>query len=79
MGMFAGGYTVPDDPPDPEAAALELIVRLSACFSKDDNQAPGGGLQDFAGLLDAEGCFAGLTWNDAKARALRIAADVLDS
>ena len=21
-------YTVPDDPPDPEAAALDLIVRL---------------------------------------------------
>jgi hypothetical protein len=25
---MTAGYTVPDNPPDPEAAALELLVRL---------------------------------------------------
>jgi hypothetical protein len=30
-------YTVPDNPPDPEDAALELIVRLPADILHDDD------------------------------------------
>lgn len=71
-------YAVPDDPTDPEAAALELIVRLPG-------QVIEGGaspmltevLQHYSSLLHAEGAFAGLSWSDAKAIASAAAFDAV--
>jgi hypothetical protein len=69
-------YTLPDNPADPEAAACELIVRVP--------QAIAGGrlpadivavLHDLAELLHAEGCFAGLSWHDARHVAAAVAFD----
>jgi hypothetical protein len=66
-------YTVPDNPADPEAAALELIVRLPAEIMHIEGYTPI--LQDYCSVLDAEGCFAGLSWSDAKALATAICFD----
>jgi hypothetical protein len=57
-------YTVPTNPSDPELAALELIVRLPAMLLGSDTFTTV--LQDFCGLLHAEGAFAGLSWADAR-------------
>jgi hypothetical protein len=51
-------YTVPINPADPEAAALDLIVALPATLL--DTSAFTPVLQDFCGLLHAEGAFTGL-------------------
>jgi hypothetical protein len=69
-------YTVPDNPTDPEAAALELIVRMPG----EVLHAPAamrGVLQEFCGMLQLEGCFAGLTWADAKAIAAAVSFDAI--
>ena len=49
-------YAVPTNPADPEAAALELIVRVPGELLGHDSP-PTDVLQEFALLLDAEGCF----------------------
>jgi hypothetical protein len=58
-------YTVPARPADPEAAALELIVRLPREILRTN--AFTATLQDYCGVLHAEGAFASLSWPDAKA------------
>jgi hypothetical protein len=67
-------YTVPDDPPDPESAALELIVRLPADILR--TAAFTTVLQDYCSVLHAEGAFAGLSWADAKQVAAAVSFDV---
>jgi hypothetical protein len=52
----SSSYAVPDDPADPEAAALELIVRLPADIM--DTDAFTSVLQDFCGVLHVERAFA---------------------
>jgi len=60
----AASYTVPDNPADPEAAALDLIERLPAdilhigAFTEV--------LQDYCSVPHADGAFAGLEWADAR-------------
>ncbi len=67
-------YTVPDNPADPAAAALELLVRFPETVLHID--AFRSVLQDYAGALDAEGVFTGLSWSDAKNIAAAIAFDL---
>jgi len=67
-------YTVPDSPADPAAAALELLVRFPGTILHTD--AFRSVLQDYAGALDAEGAFTGLSWSDAKNIAAEIAFDL---
>jgi hypothetical protein len=68
-------YTVPDNPADPEAAALELIVRLPQEILNRDDFTPV--LQEFCSMLDAEGCFVGLSWSDAKSIAAAVSFDLV--
>lgn len=68
-------YVVPDDPADPHAAALELIVRLPEAITGD--AAARGLFQYLAAMLDAENAFTGMSWHDAKNAATAIMADVL--
>jgi hypothetical protein len=68
-------YTVPDSPADPEAAALELIVRLPADILHTG--AFRDVLQDYCSVSDAEGAFAGLSWADAKNIAAAVSFDVV--
>jgi hypothetical protein len=68
-------YTVPDNPADPEGAALELIVRLPADILHTTRFT--AELQDYCGVLHAEGAFAGLTWADAKQVAAAVSFDVV--
>ncbi|MDT5091386.1 MAG: hypothetical protein QOH60_749 [Mycobacterium sp.] len=70
----SNSYVVPEAPSDPEAAALELIVRLPVDILHTD--AFGPVLQDFCSVLDAEGAFAGLSWADAKNIAAAVSFDV---
>lgn len=70
-------YTVPDnpaDPADPEAAALELIVRLPGRVlqSQQFPQLLTVVLQDYCGVLHVEGVFAGLALADAKSIAASV-------
>jgi hypothetical protein len=58
------------NPPDPEAAALDLIVRLSHGQLGDGDAEL---LQSMAAMLDIEGAFTGMSWNDAKNAAMVIA------
>lgn len=67
-------YTLPDNPIDPEAAALELIVRFPEMILHTD--AFRSVLQDYAGALDAASAFAGPSWSDAKNIAAAIAFDL---
>lgn len=68
-------YEVPENPTDPEAAALNLIVQLPAqVFGSDAFTAP---LQDFCGVLHAEGALAGLAWRDARHVAAAVSFDVV--
>jgi hypothetical protein len=57
-------YAVPTNLADPESAALDLIVQLPAALLGTSAFTPV--LQDFCGLLHAEGALAGLSWNDAR-------------
>ncbi len=63
-------YTVPDNPADPETAALELIVRVPAKVLSNPTHGSHlplrEALQDLASLLHAEGAFAGMSWHDAR-------------
>ncbi|MDT5366248.1 MAG: hypothetical protein QOC62_679 [Mycobacterium sp.] len=68
-------YTVPDNPADPEAAALELIVRLPGQIMHTD--ALTEVLQDYCGALHAEGAFTGLSWEDAKQIAAAVSFDAV--
>jgi hypothetical protein len=70
-------YTVPTDPPDPEAAALELIVRVPVDLVGHDSPSREA-LQEFAALLSAEGVFAGMSWHDAKHAASVIVFDAIN-
>ena len=68
-------YTVPTNPDNPEQAALDMIVRLPADIL--DSTAFTTVLQDYAGVLHAEDCFAGLSWADAKQVAAALSFDVV--
>jgi hypothetical protein len=68
-------YTVPDNPADPEAAALELIVRLPVKILHTDAYTPI--LQDYCTLLSGEGAFTGLSWSDAKNIAAAVSFDIV--
>jgi hypothetical protein len=57
--MTTTTYTVPDNLTDNEAAALELIVRFHEMIVHTD--AFRSVLQDYAGALDAESAFTGLS------------------
>ena len=67
-------YTVPDNPRDPEGAALELIVRLPIDLLGHDSPTREA-LQEFTALLSAESVFAGMSWHDAKHAAAAIIVD----
>ena len=67
-------YTVPTDPVDPEAAALELIVRLipdvlGREFPTRET------LEEFSSVLRAAGVFTGMSWFDARHCASAIIVD----
>jgi hypothetical protein len=75
-------YTFPDNPADPEAAALEPIVRMPSSISPSLTEATEAAglteiLQDYCGVLHAEGAFAGLSWADAKTIAAAVAFDAV--
>lgn len=70
-------YTPPDNPADPEAAALDLIVRLPGAVLGRD-WPPLDVLQEFAQVLQIEGALAGMSWHDAKHAAVAIIADVMN-
>jgi hypothetical protein len=72
---MTASYAVPDNPADPEAAALELIVRLPQEILHRDDFTPV--LQEFCSVLDAEGCFPGLSWSDAKSIAAAVSFDLV--
>jgi hypothetical protein len=69
-------YVVPDDPADPQAAALELIVRLPEVVMNDSGAREA--LQELTAMLDAETAFAGMSWHDAKHAAAAIMVDALE-
>ena len=68
-------YKVPENPADPEAAALELIVRLPQQILHRDDFTPV--LQDYCSILDAEEAFAYLSWADAKQVAAAVSFDIV--
>jgi hypothetical protein len=71
-------YAVPDSPADPEAAALDLIVRLPVEILRPEfPHLLTEVLQDYCGVLHAEGAFAGLSWADAKAIAAAVSFDAI--
>ena len=74
MDGFASN-TVLDNPAKPEAAALELIVRLPEAIMGDSGVRVI--LQELAALLDAEAAFTGMSWHDAKHAATAIVVDAL--
>jgi hypothetical protein len=53
-----------------------LIVRLPADLLGHE-QPTREVLQEFAAMLDAEGCFTGMSWHDAKAAAAAIIFDAI--
>lgn len=67
-------YVVPNAPTDPEAAALELIVRLPIDLLAAEGLR--SVLQDYAGVLHSEGVFAGMAWSDASRAAAAVVMDV---
>jgi hypothetical protein len=69
-------YTVPTNPADPEAAALELIVRLPGEILHTTGARPV--LQEYCSMLHAEGAFTGLSWPDAKAVAAAVCFDIVN-
>ena len=62
-------------PTNAEAAALDLIV--TAAEEATGSTAFRAALQDFCGLLQAEGTLAGLAWPDARQVAAVISYDVV--
>jgi hypothetical protein len=75
--MTAAAYTVPDNPADPEAAALDLIVRLPADLL-GHNWPTRETLQEFAALLSVDDAFAGMSWHDSKHAAAAIMFDAIN-
>jgi hypothetical protein len=73
--MTQAAFTVPNFPADVEAAALDLIVRMPEEVMH--TSAVREILQEFTTVLHAEGCFAGLAWDDAKAVAAAVAFDAI--
>lgn len=69
-------YTPPDNPADPETAALEMIVRMPEVVGKTEPSLTAL-LQEFTMALDVSGAFAGLTWHDAKHAATAMVADLI--
>jgi hypothetical protein len=69
-------YAVPDQPADPQAAALELIVRMPEAVTGDAGTREI--LQELTAMLDVEGAFTGMSWNDAKHAAVAIVVDALN-
>jgi hypothetical protein len=67
-------HTVPDNPADPEAAALDLIVRSTEVL---DDPVVTEGVEEFALLLEIEGAFTGMSWPDAREAAKAIAFDAV--
>jgi hypothetical protein len=71
----AASYTVPDNPADPEAAALDLIGALpgdilhTGAFTEV--------LQDYCSVPHADGAFAGLESADARQIAAAVTWDVI--
>ena len=74
MSSLTDPYAVPDAPADPEHAALDLIVRLPREILHVERFTDV--LQEYCSLLHAEGCFAGLSWRDAKQVAVAVSFDV---
>jgi hypothetical protein len=68
-------YTVPDHPADPEAAALELIVRVPEEITNDSSARVI--LQELTAMLEVEAAFTGMSWHDAKHAATAIVVDAL--
>jgi hypothetical protein len=75
--MTQTAYDIPDNPTDPEAAALDLIVRVPADMLGHDWPTRDT-LQELAAILQAEGAFTGLSWHDAKHAAVAIIADAIN-
>jgi hypothetical protein len=69
-------YVVPDHPADPEAAALELIVRMPEAVMRDAGAREI--LQELTAMLEVEGTFTGMSWFDAKHAAVAIVVDALE-
>ncbi len=69
-------YTVPEHPDNPEAAALELIVRLPADIL--DSAAFTAVLQEYAGVLHAENCFTGRSCGPGTASSSSEAFEMVD-
>jgi hypothetical protein len=69
-------YEVPDNPTDPEAAALELRLPVEILHPQFPDMLTEV-LQDYCGVLDAEGAFAGLSWADAKNIAAAVSFDAV--
>ncbi|GAB7069776.1 hypothetical protein JCM12141A_40650 [Mycolicibacterium hodleri] len=63
------------EPADPEAAALTMIV--TSAEEATGSSAFRSILQDFAGLLHADGTLAGLSWPDAQRVAAAISFDLV--
>lgn len=82
-------YAVPDNPPDPESAALELIARLPEITMRDAGVRRSSRLtfvrslylrevlQELIAMLEMEGTFTGMSWHDAKHAAVAIVVDAL--
>lgn len=68
-------YVVPDQPDDPEDAALNLLVRVPCDLLGYDQLREA--LQEYAGLLQVTSCFAHMSWPDAKAVAAALAFDAI--
>lgn len=75
--MSAPTYAVPENPADPEAAALELIVRMPEVVGVNVPSLATL-LQEFTMALDVSGAFAGLSWHDAKHAAAAMTADLIE-
>jgi len=71
----AASYIVPDNPADPEAAALDLIERPTRRDSA--HGAFTEVLQDYCSVPHADGAFAGLEWADARQIAAAVSWDVI--
>lgn len=74
--MTTSTYVQPDNPPDPEVAALDMIVRLPV-HVLGDGRPPRGLLQELATALQLEGAFAGLSWHDARHAAVAVVMDFI--
>ncbi|BBX00903.1 hypothetical protein BST36_27750 [Mycolicibacterium moriokaense] len=71
-------FEVPENPSDPEAAALELIVRLPQDLL-GKTWPPLDVLQELTAALEIAGAFTGMSWHDAKHAAVAIIVDAVNS